>query len=127
MGTPAFSNAYVEFDDEQNLMAAFHAFKQWSKDANDGKKDGDFDINSPQINTEDDEKVLTYTVSSGRGQNCIWQCEQIRDFLKTQKGIQFISQDVMTCDASINWYTNEDEETNPEVIAGIKALPEFSK
>lgn len=107
MGTPASCNAFVQFDTPENAAEAFFQFTQWAIEANDGKKDGDFGITIDEIIPE--ESAFRYTVDSGRYQNCIWQCEQIRDFLKTQKGVQSIEQDVMTCEDSISWSKDEDE------------------
>lgn len=124
MGTPATCNAYAIFDTPENQGVAFLKFSEWVDEAN-KKTDVSFDIGNLDCDVED--RIITYSVGFGRVENCIWQCEQIRDFFKTQKGIQSIEQDVMTCHDSINWYKDDDEEIDSETIAGIKALPQFSK
>lgn len=100
MGQPAFSNAYVQFDTTENALSGYEAFEKWAEEKND-LKDVDFDISS--VNVEDSNAAVTYTVSSGRYQNCEWQCEEIRDFFIKQKGCVSVEQDILTCENSVSW------------------------
>lgn len=129
MGQPAYSNAIVRFDTCANATLAVEAFQKWAELADnrtlpeppnadkDGSINGDYCIED--IGQGEDNEV-TFTVSSPRYQNCIWQCENIRDFFAKQEGCQSFEADVMTCEDSVNWYREEDEidkVQNPEVCA----------
>lgn len=116
MGTPASCNAYVRFDNEENALKAVLLFDKWIKLAEEGKLpekspeedksiNGDYGISA--VSQEKEE--ITFEVESPRYQNCIWQCENIRDFFQQQPGCQQIEQDVMTCEESVNWY-REDQD-----------------
>jgi len=117
MGTPAYTSAYVRFDTPQHASDAAMAFRKWARLANDGKLpeikggkpiNGDYGISA--IDAHDCE--ITYQVESGRYQNCIWQCQNILDFWKTQPGLEWVEQNIMTCEESVNWYKGDDDD-NP--------------
>ena len=108
MGQPAYSNAIAQFDTTEHAANAYDAFKIWAEAAN-SKTNEDYSIN--EIELEDSDACISYTVDSMRYQNCIWQCEQIRDFFKKQEGCLEVGQDVMTIEDSVNWIKGDDEET----------------
>ena len=109
MGQPAYCNAHVRFNNVENRRAAEILFTEWAETANKGEHpepdSGDFCIEG--INGFRDE--IQFTVKTGRYQNCIWQCERIRDFFMKQQGCVAIEQDVITCEDSVNWYGDDEE------------------
>jgi len=111
MGTPATCNGYAMFDTAENAEKALVLFEEWAAKANEGELPepckGGFCIED----IETDEESLRYTVESPRYENCVWQCECIRDFLKTQSGVIQVEQDITTVADSVNWY-GEDKEND---------------
>lgn len=117
MGTPAYSNVIVRFDNEKHASNAFAQFHTWAEQADnrtlpeppnadkDGSINGDYFIEDIQRNGEE----ITFTVSSPRSVNCIWQCKNVRNFFSEQEGCQSFEADVMTCEESVNWYRKEDD------------------
>lgn len=106
MGQAAFSNGYVQFDTTENAVKAFEAFHPWTNEQN-LREDAHFCIEN--VNVEDSNAGVSYVVSSAKIANCEWQCEEIRDWFKKQEGCQSVSQDVMTCENSVNWDVNDKE------------------
>lgn len=106
MGQSAHCNGYVQFDTTENALNAWQAFCRWSIMMN-AKPDESYSIQN--IDIEDDAVAeVSFVVTSSRYQNCIWQCEQIRDFFKVQPGVISIDQNVMTCEDSVNWIKEDD-------------------
>ena len=111
MGQPAYTNAHASFDTEANAKLAERAFLKWINLADEGKlpesehtkeKDsinGDYGISSVDC----DGNEITFMVESPRYQNCVWQCQNVRDFFSEQPGCESIEMDVMTCEDSICW------------------------
>jgi len=119
MGTPAFTNSYVSFDTEEHAASAELAFRNWVKLAHEKKlpeREGEESLNGDYGigNINRDGTEITYEVASERYQNCIWQCENIRDFWKTQPGLECVEQPVMTCEDSIDWYKEDEVPSDDE-------------
>lgn len=114
MGQSAFSNGYAQFDTTENAMDAFEKFQDWVN-TQINRRDANFCIEN--VNLEDSNAGVSYVVSSGRIDNCQWQCEEIRDFLKIQPGCQSISQDIVVLEESVNWSKDaEDFDTAMENV-----------
>lgn len=111
MGTPAFCNGYVDFDTAENATKAFAAFDIW-KDEKNNLKNEHYSIHSVELNLNT--SVISYTVDSGRYQNCEWQCENIRDFFKAQIGCLNVTQDILVYENSVNWNNNDENEDENE-------------
>ena len=110
MGQSAYCNAIIRFDNVENRRAAEILFTDWAEAANRNEhpkpNKGDFSID--EINGEDDE--LRFVIDSMRVDNCVWQCERVREFFKKQPGCVSVEQDVMTCEDSVNWYGDGDTD-----------------
>ncbi len=106
MGQCAFSNGYAQFNTTGNSVNAFEKFVEWVNMQN-NRRDANFCIEN--VNLEEAGPVVSYVVSSGRIDNCQWQCEEIRDFLKIQPGCQSISQDIVVREDSVNWSKDAEE------------------
>jgi hypothetical protein len=118
MGQPAYSNGHARFDTEENAAKANTAFQEWiklaeskgfptddcSEDCSD-YQNGDYNISPPNIAGEE----IEFIVDSMRVDNCIWQCENIREFFRKQPGCVCIEMDVMVCEESVTWYKSADE------------------
>ena len=118
MGQPAFTNAFVRFDTDEHASAAVMEFHKWIKLALNGELpqpegkesvNGDYGISA--VDREGTE--ITYQVESGRYQNCIWQCQNIRRFWLTQPGLEQLEQSIMTVEDSVDWYKGDEIEDEP--------------
>ncbi len=107
MGTPAYSNGYAQFNTTENALNAFEAFKKWADEKNELKHES-YGIHSVAL--VDSDAGVSYSVESMRVDNCEWQCENIRDFFKTQEGCTSVEQDILICETSVHWVKGEDDE-----------------
>lgn len=122
MGQPTLSNVFVQFDTCANATPAIETFKEWADKAHDhllpepagadknGSINGDYCIE----NIHGDDNEITFTVSSARCQNCIWQCENIKEFFTKQKGYQSFDAVTVSCEKSVNWFLEEYDEGDTE-------------
>jgi hypothetical protein len=115
MGTPAYSNGYVQFDTTENALNAFKSFDKWV-DAKNALKDEHYGIYDLEF--ENSNAGVKYTVDSTRFENCQWQCENIREFFKVQVGVKSITQDILILEDSVNW-TPEDEDEDDDSIPPV--------
>lgn len=125
MSQPAYSNVIVRFDTRPHASTAQNSFEAWVNMAHKqnlpeptspppgGSINGNYCIGDIFRPKHGEGVEITCTVYSSRYENCIWQCENIRDFFAKQEGCQSFEADVMTCEDSVNWYRkdeNGDEE-----------------
>lgn len=107
MGQASFANGFARFNNIDDAIDAHGRFQDWAGEKN-ALKDVDYCIEN--INLEDTNNGISYVVSSAKYANCEWQCEEVRDFFKGQKGCESVEQDILVREGSVNWSKDDDEE-----------------
>ena len=106
MGNYSEAHCIAEFDKDENAQTAYQNFNSFVDKANSHQLGGEFDIDV----TEKRYGCIEYTVRSGREINCIWQCQKILEFFKTQLGIRAVYQNVMVASDSVDWFVEDGDE-----------------
>ncbi len=117
MGCYTYTDAIATFDTEENARKALGGFVEWATGKN-GLKDEDYSIYD--ITMKDNR--LHYRVDGGRPENCQWQCENIRDYLKKVEGCTAVEQSLYVQDEAVCWYKGEDEEENNNLTPDENAV-----
>jgi len=105
MGQYSYSEGLVKFSNDDEANNAYSKFCNWA-DEKRALKDEDYDIFDIELSVENH---ISYKIQSMKYENCVWQCEMVRDFFKKQEGCLGVEQNVMVLEDSINWYKGEDE------------------
>lgn len=119
MGNSTFSNVIVQFKNSSFASTAFENFKNFITKSKTGllsreiefphyksneNINGDYDISKENLNDD----TISFFVSSSRYPNCLWQCENLKNYFQYQPGCVSFEADIFELNDSISWYEGEE-------------------